>query len=407
MILSPDQVTAYDAMGVWERSGSQEPFSLGGFAGSGKTTIVQQFINNLNVPVICCAPTGKACEVLRRRLDGIPVTTIHRVLYTPVAPPSPSHLHDLERQLAEDPFDQFLAMQVSEERFRLEKMRIGFQRKKDENRVISEGDLVIVDESSMVTNRMYDDFQHTGARVLFVGDPGQLPPVGQNNSFFDLKKPDACLTEIHRQAADSPILRLSMRIREGQHISPFDEPKCRKAPKSSMPFEDWLKFDQVITGSNVSRRRVNRFFRKVKQYQSDFPLAGEKLICLHNAEELFFVNGAMAETADDFVYSAEIEGLLGDIIYNGERLETRSFDPFPFRQNYEELKDRPYYVTAGMADFLQFDYAYAITAHKAQGSEFDRVIVADDQMKAYDKEFRRRWLYTAVTRAKEELVWLY
>lgn len=395
-------------MGRWLERRDKPVFVLAGFAGSGKTTIVQEFINALTIPVICCAPTGKAADVLRKRLKGVSVTTIHRVLYKPVPPPSPIRLRELEKALAEEPTNERLAEETAEERFMLERKRVSFVKKAEQHRLIDQGDLVIVDEASMVTRQMLKDFTETGASILFVGDPGQLPPVQQGNTgFFDEVTPDAMLTEIHRQAADSPILRLSMRIRNGESIAPFETAGCRKAPKTSMPFEDWLKFDQIVTGSNASRRRVNRFFRKVQGRTSDYPQKGDKLICLQNAEELFFINGAMGEALEDFHYNPEIKGLIGDIEYDGNPVENRCFDPYPFRQNYEDLKERPWFEKAEMVEFLQFDYAYAITVHKSQGSEWGRVIIADDQMNSGNQDFRRRWLYTAVTRAKQELVWLY
>lgn len=406
MKLSPDQSTALDRMKAWLLAPDKQYFVLAGYAGSGKTTIVQEFINALTRPAICCAPTGKAASVLRRRLTSTPVTTIHRVLYKPVPPPSPAHLRKLEAQLALLPDDEKLLEEIAEERFRLEGRGISFARKDNENRVVNEGDLVIVDEASMVTRKMLADFIATGAFILFVGDPGQLPPV-QSASFFEEAAPDALLTEIHRQAADSPILQLSLRIRKGDSIAPFQKQGCAKMPKTEMPYDDWLKYDQVITGSNQSRRRINRFFRKVQGRTSDYPQKGDKLICLKNAEELFFINGVMSTAVEDFDYVDEISALIGVINYEGDDLDQRTFDDRPFQQNYNpDLKERPFFERSEM-DALEFDYAYGITVHKSQGSEWDRVIIADDFMNFQNAEFRRRWLYTAVTRAKKELVWLF
>ncbi len=129
---------------------------------------------------------------------------------------------------------------------------------------------------------------------------------------------------------------------------------------------------------------------------------------MKNASEYFFINGVQAETLDAFVFDAEMDCCLGPILYDGNPLESSCFYPFPFRATYDEsLKEATWWERAQMVDLLEFDYAYAITVHKAQGSEWNRVIIADDQMKAGDKNFRQRWLYTAVTRAKQELLWLY
>ncbi len=405
MKLSPDQDAALLSISKWSKGQGNPVFALAGYAGTGKTTIVQEWINGLDRPVICCAPTGKAAEVLRKRLNHSEVSTIHRALYKPMPPPSLDTLRGLEAELALHPDNERLQERVAEERYMLAKRNLRFTKR--DGALITEGDLVVVDEASMVTQQMLRDFVSTGARILFVGDPGQLPPV-QDKSFFDECAPDAMLTEIHRQALDSPVLRLSLRIRNGEDIAPFSTEGCCKLSKSALPFEDWLKYDQIITGSNVSRRRVNRYFRKIKGHDKVWPFKGEKLICLKNAEEYFFINGVQAEAADDFFYDKDMDCAIGPIVYDGNPLEARCFYTFPFRATYDEtLKEAPWFERASMVDLLEFDYAYCITVHKAQGSEFNKVIIADDQMFMANKNFRQKWLYTAVTRARQELVWLY
>ncbi len=380
---------------------------LAGFAGTGKTTIVQHFINGLDRPAICCAPTGKAADVLRRKLNNSEVSTIHRALYKPLPPPSLARLNELLALVEQKPEDVTLKNLLAEERFRLDKKRVRFTKRDKEYQLIQPGDLVVVDEASMVTRQMYDDFLLTRAKVLFVGDPGQLPPV-QDKGFFDVHPSDACLTQIHRQALDSPILRLSLRIRNGESIAPFRDGACAKAPKTSISFDEWLSYDQIITGANASRRRVNRYFRKIKGYDRIWPMRGEPLICLKNAEEYTFINGVEATALEDFAYNDAMECAVGAIEYDGHSIEPRCFYPYPFRANYEEgLREESWYNRAAMVDVLEFDFAYAITVHKAQGSEWDRVIIADDQMMNGRSDFRKKWLYTAVTRAKEELLWLY
>lgn len=407
MKLSPDQTKALEAINRWASGAGNPVFALAGYAGTGKTTIVQEWINGLDRPVICCAPTGKAAEVLRRRLNHAEVSTIHRALYKPLPPPSLAALQDLKSQLELNPENEKLKEMIAEEQYRLERRKLRFGKKEKQQQLIQEDDVVVVDEASMVTTQMRTDFIATGARILFVGDPGQLPPV-HDKGFFSDYVPDAMLTEIHRQALDSPILRLSMRIRDGESIAPFQSPNCSKQPKTSLAYEQWLSYDQIITGSNQSRRRVNRFFRKTKGLEKVWPQKGEKIICLKNAEDYTFINGVQAETTDNFEFDPQMDCVLGQIIYDGNPLDTRCFYPFPFRATYDDtVKEIPWWERAAMVDTLEFDYAYAITVHKSQGSEWPRVIVADDQMMAGNKDFRRQWLYTAVTRAKEELMWLY
>ena len=402
MTLSPEQVSALDNIARWLRQGSgvQPYFILGGYAGTGKTTLLSHFIDAMDQPPLCCAPTGKAASVLARKLKHARVSTVHHALYTPNSP-STVILEMLEGELADNPEDEELRRKVAEEKLRLSDVKLSFSLKS--NREIMPGALVVIDEASMVNSRMFDDLLNTKARILFVGDPGQLPPV-QDAGFFHNHHPDSMLTTIHRQALNSPIIRLSQRVRQGEEINYFEADGCRKVPKGTVKPEEWLKFDQVLTGKNETRRRINRFFRASKGFTTPWPLMGEKLICLKNdfASNRCFVNGVQCEALADGNYNAEFDNLHLDIAYEGLQHYGVTAYPYHFKVHYDAgAVEEPWMARHGIQEF---DFGYAVTTHKSQGSEWQSVLLADDAFGV--GEFRRRWLYTAITRARENFTWI-
>ena len=404
MTLTAAQEKALKEIKRWLSNTEQQEFTLAGYAGSGKTTLLQEFINSQENLVLCVAPTGKAASVLSKRLENVRVTTIHAALYKPVVA-NPGKLEDLIMESVNDPDNKELKEAIERERERLRLAKLGFA--VNEKHRIEPGQLVIVDEASMVTNRIREDLYRTGAKVLYVGDPGQLPPV-REKGFFAEVVPDVMLTDILRQALDSPIIRLSMQIRNGQTIEFGDYSGVRKCFKEDVSADEWLTYDQVVTGTNVSRRKVNRFFR-TKKYpgeRSIYPMKGDKLICLKNEAEdgVFYINGVPASCLEATTKVPNQPWIVApEILYEDEILKDVALWPRGFEMHYLDVKEDLPFERTGLR---QFDYAYAITVHKSQGSEWDRVLLADDQMSGGDRNFRRLWLYTAVTRAKKELLWL-
>lgn len=402
MKLTNDQAAALKEIDNWIKDEDRWMFYLGGFAGTGKTFLLHHLINHLSDAPICLAPTGKAASVLQRKLDNAIVTTIHRALYSPVIPDI-SLLNELESKLMEEPNSEEIRKAIIEEKERLSKLRLKFV--DNPNISIAAGSLVIVDEASMVSNRMMDDLAKTNAKVLFVGDPGQLPPVN-DCGYFTYAKPDAMLEEVVRQAADNPIIYWSMAIRKGEHLPVvIDSPEVQKRPKQGFEVAELHNFDQVLCGTNNMRRRINRSLRKLDNREAPMPASGEKLICLKNKYKYggWFTNGiqcistskAAVDTSGDWVM---------DVLYEGEAKESLPVYDYPFAIHYDpKAMEEPWQMRDHL---IEMDYAYAITVHKSQGSEWDKVAMVDDGLFERDENFRRKWLYTAVTRAKEQLLWL-
>lgn len=384
-------------------------FTLSGPAGSGKTTLVQYLIDTLDTKPICCAPTGKASSVLRSKLKGVMVRTVHQVLYQPTGK-SMAKLDELIEKRADAIADEAatgvikqLDTAISDERNRLANMNVNFQIKA--NLEVLRNQLIIIDESSMVSKRMMEDFSRTGCRALFIGDGYQLPPVN-SEAWFNNREHDVNLTEVMRQALDSPIIRLSIQIREGKiNEQQFKKGDCLLVEKDQVDHEDWVIADQVLTGSNASRQKINRFFRKrLERNRSNLPVVGDKLICLKNDHYKLpvWINGVIFQATQDCqpLDKGDGMGLYAD--YEGANFHGLEFYTYPCLSHYDrgaQELDRDM-----RTNVFECDYAYAITVHKAQGSEWDFVLVADDLMQKDNGKFRQKWLYTAITRAKKKMI---
>ena len=156
--------------------------------------------------------------------------------------------------------------------------------------------------------------------------------------------------------------------------------------------------DQVITGMNASRFRITKAMRNFIGFTQVFPLAGDKLICCKNDHEKGLLNGVTCKAVNESKKRGNIIYL--DVDYDGRRLMGNIADPGYFQEHYGERTHFP------KGDGItHFDYGYAVTCHKSQGSQWNSVVIADDHMRADDAGQRAKWLYTAITRAEEKLTY--
>ncbi len=402
--LTPAQARVVDQVRDWIRTGTDQSFSLAGYAGTGKTTLIRWLVEAANEKVHCCTPTGKAAAVLESKMPkGTKVSTIHSFLYQPL------EIREQDVEIARKVADELKVQAGSDTRFRAEYVAALHRLKKlekmfDEKQCdfIDRADpnfapFVIVDEASMVNAGMEADLRRCAGKILFVGDPGQLPPV-EGTEFFGRNQPNAMLEEIHRQAADSTILRLATSIRLGERFTGWDD-QCTLV--HGLDAAELAEADQVITGKNVTRRRLNVTHRRWVGYEGTYPQVSERIMCLRNDNGRGLVNGigGIAST------SAELDSfgdLRVNVAYEGRSFKNLVIDPFPFMLYDDPQLSRRQFQSDGN----QFDFGYAITVHKAQGSEWPHVVVWDDKMRRNDEEHRRRWTYTAATRAGERLTWV-
>lgn len=382
-------------MKKWLEAKDKPFFYLAGYAGTGKTTLAQYLAEGIEGDVLFAAFTGKAASVMRKM--GCPgARTLHSIMYIAADDLRKIKLKELRRQLVE-----------AKSKEESEEAQKAIQKLKQEIKgpiftlnpesVLKSAKLLVLDECSMVNNQLAQDALSFGTPILVLGDPAQLPPV-YGAGYFTKHNPDHLLTEIHRQAADNPIIRWATQVRNGNSLSYGDEGRVKKVHKGEVDFDNLTGDVQVITGKNAVRRNLNLRIRAAQGRQGELPVEGDRLVCLKNEAELGLLNGVVCSAADDAM-RVDDECISMSVTYEGMYMEDLPvasviFDRYVDPKLDEEFIDR--YLQ-------QFDYGYVLTVHKAQGSQWDDVIVADDKFAYNNPMIRRRWLYTAITRASERL----
>ncbi len=360
---SPQQDQALKAVASWlnDKRGPQV-FRLFGFAGSGKSTLAVHLAKDIR-NVMFMAFTGKAALVMRTK-GCTGASTIHSAIYTPVedAPGG-------QPQFALDPASK-----------------------------VRDAGLVVLDECSMVGDELARDLLSFGRRVLVLGDPFQLPPVKGTGMFTECQ-PDILLTEIHRQALDNPIIRLSMDVREGRVLPYGDHRTARIINRAELADAELLAADQILVGRNRTREHVNQQVRQLRGYAktSRYPVEGERLICLRNERKLGLLNGGMWTTVSCKPGKRPQSALKLKVADEADPKRTKGVAVPP--QFFEGLEDTLDW--SSRRGLQEFTFGHAITVHKSQGSQFDNVLLFDES--AAFREDARRWLYTGITRAAERI----
>jgi exodeoxyribonuclease-5 len=371
MQFSPQQDEALKAVARWLKGGSGQVFRLFGYAGTGKTTLARHFAEGLDGQVQFAAFTGKAAQVLRSK-GAVNARTIHSLIYRPKG-----------EEAVEDETTGKTSMSPT---FSLNRQS-----------PVSKAKLIVVDECSMVDEQLGRDLMSFGTPILVLGDPAQLPPV-QGGGFFTEHEPDHLLTEIHRQARDNPILRLALDVREGREFMHGDYGTAKVIGRDEVNQDLVLAADQVLVGTNRTRRRYNQRLRELKGFSASFPQAGDKLVCLRNDAAKGLLNGSLWKvmTSSRETVKPGINLLVSPEEDDPDRgvakikLLKAAFEN-PEEEIAWQIKKR----------YDDFDYGYALTVHKAQGSQWDDVVLFDEGY-AF-KETRQRWLYTAITRAAKTI----
>lgn len=382
-ILSSDQKRALKELLIWYRKDRLEMqyVTLGGFAGTGKTTLISILRNKLhdldkNLSVGFASYTGKAARVLNSKIKDAnalykndSIGTIHSLIYSPI-------LNSREEIIGWKQKDKIAC------------------------------DLIIIDEASMVDGIIWSHLLSYGKPIIAIGDHGQLPPI--NGNFNLMQKPHLIIEEIHRQAKGNPIVNLSIQARSIGEINPGKySPRVIKFDRSDSEAQDFMnelltnfnKDTLILCGYNTTRKRLNSFIRSSLGFESPDPQVGDRVICLRNNHKVRIFNGMLGtineiEKKDNHWYKAEI-------VMDGEENIYRGFisvDQFG-ADSAMNFTDKRREIMAGDL----FDFGYALTVHKAQGSQAKRVVLFEERFKKTDDDNWRRWLYTAVTRAEEEL----
>ncbi|KGF68770.1 ATP-binding protein [Hoeflea sp. BAL378] len=372
MKFSPQQDEALKAVSRWLKDGRTPIFRLFGYAGTGKTTLAKYFADNVDGEVLFAAFTGKAAQVLRAR-GARNARTIHSLIYRPRG--------------EEEVSDEETGKTTVSPMFAINRQS-----------PLAQAALIIIDECSMVDEALGKDLMSFGTPILVLGDPGQLPPIS-GGGFFTEHEPDILLTEIHRQARDNPIIDLAMHVREGREIMHGDYGTAQVIGKNEVDRDMVLAADQVLVGTNRTRRRYNQRLRELKGFTQAFPQAGDKLVCLRNDPAKGLLNGSLWQVMTSSKETVK-PGINLLVRPEDDDMERGSAKIKLLKSVFDDPDIEVPWQTKKRYD--DFDYGYALTVHKAQGSQWNSVVLFDESYAFRDS--RERWLYTAITRAAERLV---
>lgn len=378
--------------------GPDQVFKLFGHAGTGKTTIAKLIASMatelMGGSVKFAAFTGKAAYVLQQA--GCPeACTIHSLIYLPKEKSQKRLQKYLEARAQIEAMDPVPTERlenadkiIAQERANLRRPMFTLNTESP----LKDCSLLIVDECSMLDKLMGEDLLSFETKILVLGDPNQLPPI-KGAGFFTSGSPDMLLTEIHRQAEGNPIIDMSTRIREGDPLPYGDYGTSKVIESGTLDPQEAKEADQVIVGTNAMRRKVNQRIRELRGFGGEpIPQVGERLVCLKNNGEKGLLNGAIYIVDQILDDTSE---LLQMIV-----LDEGSKAPIEISAHRNPFKgeDTPYWE---LKESDQFDFGYALTCHKSQGSQWENVIVFDES--SVFAQHRRKWLYTAVTRASDRV----
>lgn len=285
--------------------------------------------------------------------------------------------------------------------------------------------VIVIDEVSMLPKPMWDLLITHDVYILATGDPGQLPPVNPDDDNHILDKPHVFLDEIVRQAQDSEIIRLSMHIREGGTLSSFEcsgqQVQIFNKGDVVSGMYDWA--DQILCATNAQRTKINNFVRQQKGFGEE-PEVGDKIISLRNHWDFASSSGTWALTNGSigtieymdkqniwlprYIYDKPVPYLFTNItLEDGDVFNVIPIDYNSLKNGEMTLNPKQAYQLNKMKGFIEapfeFAYAYAITCHKSQGSEWNKVLVFEEWFPNTTEE-HKKWLYTACTRASDKLV---
>jgi exodeoxyribonuclease-5 len=395
------QQVGFDRAKKWWLDGNEQIFKIAGYAGTGKTYLSSNIATELaSNNIAFCAYTGKAALVMQQR--GMPATTIHQLIYNTEVK-MVSYIDDNGHHK----YKRKLVTELKE-------------------KLVPKPQIILVDEASMVDKTILRDLLSFNIPIIAVGDPFQLPPVNGDESDL-LTDLDVTLEEIMRQDEGSGIAYLAEKIRKGKPLREDESsPGCIWQMSKEIIRDEYQKdmfawADQIIAGRNATVGMVNKQARQHLGFEGDLPVIGDKLICKKNQWDTILFDGKLP--------TALVNGLIGYCTHTDQREKSESvpwrdrpmisiehlLNLRPIFEETAEFKDLKYNPESlwetkqarGNMKGIIFQFAYCITCHASQGSEWDNILLYDDSWQdSKDPMFQARWRYTGITRAAKRLVWL-
>lgn len=414
--LTADQSAVLDSVAAWHDAGWDSPqvLRLFGPAGVGKTTVVARLPDLLDLDVgtqvLFGAFSGKAAHVLRTK-GCAGAATLHSLCQVPMPNPSKTERDKILDRLAENAAGERAVALPREEVARLERRAKELERPararvfaRGEDSPIRAADLLICDEVSMVDHRLGADLESYGTKILVVGDPAQLPPIGGGGYWTNpaVRLETLHLSQVLRQALDSPVLSAATWIRESaphavhEHALRLE----RRPPATAAELADVVEAGgQILCGFNDTRWRTIGAVREHLGRPAGQPVPGDRVICLQNNKDLGIFNGQQfTVTGADYDPRTDLFTLeaLDDL---GEPWELNTYGDGYYASGETKARDKG----MGWRDEIALcTFAAAVTVHKAQGSEWGQVaIIAEPARQLRIGWPLQPWLYTAMTRARE------
>ena len=371
---------------------SKQTFEISGPAGSGKTTIVKTIIQELGIniqDVLFVAYVGKAALQLTR--SGVNGRTIHSTFYN----------------------IEFIPVKDEEGNVIIKNGRLvtrpQFVKKE---KIPSNIKLIVIDEAPMVNETFGVDIESFNIPIICLGDLQQLPPVIGGSKY--LLRPDYVLTKIMRQAEGNPIIYLSQLASRGEPI-PYGKygDKCYVIPKDKINDNMLLGADMIITPTNRSRIKYNKYIREeLRHINSELPVPGEKLICRKNnrnriiGDGVYLVNGMLGYVTD--VNKSTYNGKTVDISFTPDFNESLQFHnvKIDYKTLMDSIQTNNEKYNKGFSMYDMFEFGDVITVHLSQGSQAENVLFISEPF-GFDRILQNKLEYTGITRAREGLIYAY
>lgn len=382
---------------------------ISGYAGTGKTTLLK-VLTKEHPGLFVLTPTGKAA-VRVKQAAGCDAMTIHRWMYTPIKD--------------EDSGEYRFAMKEAK------------QLQLPPNKTL------IVDEASMVTSQVFDHLyffvKTLGMNLVMIGDGFQLPPVERDpekatfsvfNVAADIK---VNLTEVLRQALENPIIRISTEIRTNANImtSVLALPVVVSSQLDAALLENWNKNGVIICHKNQTRHDLNNRIRALRGLPKNLLREDEPLLVTKNNYDLNVFNGEVFTVGElgrqhlkyavtdrrknKTLYMEFLEITFTDTecqaVVSPEEIfgKASELDPDAIKRGSSQCmaRDYPELDKDSRPKHLHANLGYALTCHKSQGSEWPEALIFIEDSVRLSTQEGRRWLYTALTRAREtvRVVW--
>lgn len=419
MEFTAQQHTAIEKATEWYHDGGDQVFRLFGYAGTGKTTIANSIVDELELSgkALFAAFTGKAAYVLRTK-GALGASTIHSLIYSPKEK-TRAAINELYKRLERetDPAERT----VIERTIAVEEAKLAqpdWILKEDSD--LADAPLLILDEVSMVGHKIAADLLSFGTKLLVLGDPAQLPPV-DGGGYFINHAPNHLLDEIHRSALDSPVTRIATAVRNAPHgdralgVPGQDDGNGRVHYLDPTTLPEF----QVIVGTNRNRWKWNEVLRALRGLSGTTPQPDDKVICLVNNPTNECFNGQQFIVVDCTVHPDYSDVLHLEALDDEGQL--RKLDAWA--SGFVDMDGETQAKRNGRGKIAACTWGWAITCHKSQGSQWDRVAVIDDSQVFARMRYRehvdvlgpdgasleahiaaKQWLYTACTRAAKQVV---